>query len=107
MPEKPLNWQARGGAFAALSAPRFTSYTPAMPDTVAFPLMGLIAAGLVALALVWPQGEGAPSPKPFGHPLAAAAGQTSPAPAIAVQAYLPGAGRAAAMSPSANRGVAP
>ena len=78
-----------------------------MPDTVAFPLMGLIAAGLVALALVWPQGEGAPSPKPFGHPLAAAPGQTPPAPPITVQAYLPGAGRAAVMSPSANPGARP
>jgi len=77
-----------------------------MPDAVAYPLMGLIAAGLVALALVWPQGEGTPSPKPFGHPLAAA-GQPSPAPPIAVQAYLPGAGRAAVMSPSANPGAKP
>jgi hypothetical protein len=37
-----------------------------MPDAIAFPLIGLIAAGLIALAMVWPQGLGAPSPAPFG-----------------------------------------
>jgi hypothetical protein len=41
-----------------------------MRDRLFFPLLGLIAAGMVALALVWPQGSGAPSPAPFGHPLA-------------------------------------
>ena len=41
-----------------------------MPDSIALPALALAAAGLVALALVWPQGEGAPSPPPFGHPLA-------------------------------------
>jgi len=41
-----------------------------MRDRLFFPLLGLIAAGMVALALVWPQGAGAPSPPPFGHPLA-------------------------------------
>ena len=51
-----------------------------MPDAVAFPLIGLIAASLIALALVWPQGEGAPSPTPFGRPLAPIA---QPAPATA------------------------
>jgi hypothetical protein len=41
-----------------------------MPDSLALPALALLAAGLVALALVWPQGEGAMSPPPFGHPLA-------------------------------------
>jgi hypothetical protein len=36
-----------------------------MPDAVAYPLIGLVAAGLIALALVWPQGEGVTSPGPF------------------------------------------
>ena len=43
----------------------------AMPDQIAFPALALIAGGLIALALVWPQGQGAPSPAPFGHPLRA------------------------------------
>lgn len=37
-----------------------------MPDAVAYPLIGLVAAGLIALAAVWPQGEGVVSPGPFG-----------------------------------------
>jgi hypothetical protein len=36
-----------------------------MPDAVAYPLIGLVAAGLIALAAVWPQGEGMMSPGPF------------------------------------------
>ena len=51
-----------------------------MRDRLFFPLLGLIAAGMVALALVWPQGAGAPSPPPFGHPLART---TIPAPSPA------------------------
>ncbi|WP_297506980.1 hypothetical protein [uncultured Caulobacter sp.] len=31
------------------------------------PLMGLIAAALIALSLVWPQGQGDRSWGPFGH----------------------------------------
>jgi len=41
-----------------------------IPDRVFYPLAILVAAGLVALALVWPQGQGAPSPGPFREPLA-------------------------------------
>jgi hypothetical protein len=40
---------------------------PMLPDRVFFPLVVLTAALLIALAMVWPQGMGAPSPKPFGH----------------------------------------
>ena len=45
-------------------------YAPTMSDRLFFPLVALIALALVALSLVWPQGLGAPSPAPFGHPLA-------------------------------------
>ncbi|MGE5501304.1 MAG: hypothetical protein ACM3W4_05195 [Ignavibacteriales bacterium] len=38
-----------------------------MRDRVFFPLMAAITLGMVALALVWPQGQGRPSPPPFGH----------------------------------------
>ncbi|HEX8570943.1 MAG TPA: hypothetical protein VF699_13625 [Caulobacteraceae bacterium] len=41
-----------------------------MSDRVFFSIMIALAAGLVALALVWPQGFGARSPGPFGEPLA-------------------------------------
>ena len=41
-----------------------------MPDSIALPALALVAAGLIALALVWPQGEAAQSPPPFGHPMA-------------------------------------
>jgi hypothetical protein len=53
-------------------------YTPAMPDSLALPALAFLAAGLIALALVWPQGEGARSPGPFGHPLAALARPLAP-----------------------------
>jgi hypothetical protein len=45
--------------------------TARMSDAFFFALMGLLAAGMVALALVWPQGLGVVSPPPFGHPTAA------------------------------------
>ena len=38
-----------------------------MLDRFFLPLLGLAAAGAVALALVWPQGLGDRSPAPFGH----------------------------------------
>ena len=36
-----------------------------MRDRFFYPLMALIGAAMVALALVWPQGLGTPSPEPF------------------------------------------
>lgn len=51
-----------------------------MNDAVFYSLMLLVATALVALALVWPQGLGAPSPAPFGHP---------PAPEHAASAAVP------------------
>ena len=45
-----------------------------MSDGIVLPGLALLAIGLVALAMVWPQGQGAPSPPPFGHHRAAVAG---------------------------------
>jgi hypothetical protein len=42
-----------------------------MSDGIALPGLALLAIGLVALAMVWPQGQGAHSPPPFGHRVAA------------------------------------
>jgi hypothetical protein len=39
----------------------------AMSDALFFVMAGVIAAGAIALALVWPQGLGSASPAPFGH----------------------------------------
>ncbi len=44
-----------------------------LPDRVFYPMAALAAAALIALALVWPRGEGASSPKPFGAKAPAAA----------------------------------
>jgi hypothetical protein len=38
-----------------------------MVDRLFFPLIGLLALALVALAMVWPQGLGERSPGPFGE----------------------------------------
>ena len=51
-----------------------------MNDRVFFSLCALVAIGLIALALVWPQGLGARSPEPFERPLA----QPAPLPPGAV-----------------------
>ena len=40
-------------------------------DRIFFMLMGVLAAGAICLALVYPQGLGARSPGPFGGPTAA------------------------------------
>lgn len=39
-----------------------------MPDRVFYPLSALALVLLIALASVYPQGQGARSPKPFGQP---------------------------------------
>jgi hypothetical protein len=38
------------------------------PDRLFYPLAALVAAGLIALAIVYPQGQGDRSPGAFGHP---------------------------------------
>jgi hypothetical protein len=38
-----------------------------LSDRVFYPTCAALAVLMVALALVWPQGEGARSPWPFGH----------------------------------------
>jgi hypothetical protein len=38
-----------------------------MNDKLFYPLVIISIVFMVALALVWPQGEGARSPAPFGH----------------------------------------
>jgi hypothetical protein len=38
-----------------------------MLDRLYLPLLGLAALAVIALSLVWPQGQGARSPGPFGH----------------------------------------
>jgi len=38
-----------------------------MRDRIFFPLMALIAAAMIAVALYWPQGMGTPTPAPFGQ----------------------------------------
>jgi len=51
-----------------------------MSDRFALPLLALLALGLIALALVWPQGLGRRSPGPFGHAPAAHPAVTKPPP---------------------------
>ena len=40
-----------------------------MSDAFFFTFVGLAVAAMIALATVWPQGLGARSPAPFGHPV--------------------------------------
>ena len=63
-----------------------------MPDRLFFPLMTLAAAALVALALVFPQGDGARSPRPFGHETTAEAAARQPKlrPALDARPKKPG-----------------
>jgi hypothetical protein len=37
------------------------------PDRIFYPLAALVAAALITLAMIYPQGEGARSPGTFGH----------------------------------------
>jgi len=38
-----------------------------LSDRLFFPLITLVIISIVAIAAVWPQGDGARSPAPFGH----------------------------------------
>lgn len=63
-----------------------------MSDRLFLSLMAAAAAGMIALALVWPQGLGARSPWPFGH--------TPVEQTPAIQAVEHAASRAAATHPA-------
>ncbi len=80
-----------------------------MPDRIALPALALLAAGLIALALVWPQGQGALSPAPFGRPLASMSTPVAEAAAAARAAATPqrAAARKAAPAPEHLRGPEP
>jgi len=73
-----------------------------MSDAVFFALAGLVAAVVVALALVWPQGLGARSPGPFGHAVT-----MEPAAAAAQAMEAEAAARAAAQAGAADAGAPP
>lgn len=45
-----------------------------MRDRFFYPLAAVLVIGMILLALVWPQGLGAPSPPPFGKSRAETAG---------------------------------
>ncbi|MEO8812013.1 MAG: hypothetical protein ABI376_03755 [Caulobacteraceae bacterium] len=53
-----------------------------MGDRVFFLLIALAAAAAITLALVWPQGIGAPSPPPFDHRLDHGGHEPAAAPAV-------------------------
>jgi hypothetical protein len=38
-----------------------------MLDRLYLPFLGLLSIAVIGLAMVWPQGQGARSPEPFGH----------------------------------------
>lgn len=38
-----------------------------MSDKLFYTLIGFLVLAIISLSLVWPQGYGAVSPKPFGH----------------------------------------
>lgn len=40
-----------------------------MSDRLFYPVAAFVAVAMVALGLVWPQGFGARSPGPLGHPV--------------------------------------
>lgn len=42
-----------------------------MNDKIFYPVAILFVIGMIALAAVWPQGEGMRSPAPFGHDIIA------------------------------------
>jgi hypothetical protein len=67
-----------------------------MSDRVFFSLAALAAVLLVALAAVWPQGLGARSPGPFGHPVVQTAESQRAAQARATAAKIAANPKAAA-----------
>jgi hypothetical protein len=66
-----------------------------MRDRFFYPLALLAALAMVALAMVWPQGMGTPSPGAFGHPMA-----PPPAPQPAKNAAAKAAAKGALKPPA-------
>ena len=64
-----------------------------MSDRALFPLIGLLALAMIALALAWPQGQGTRSPWPFGHapttPPTAVAKPAGPPPVLGMAPAAP------------------
>jgi hypothetical protein len=54
-----------------------------MPDRLAYPLLALTAAALILVAIVWPQGEGTPTP--WLGPASAPASHASASPSAKAQ----------------------
>ena len=44
-----------------------TAYKTAMNEKTFYIASAVVAVVLIAVSLVWPQGQGKPSPAPFGH----------------------------------------
>ena len=38
-----------------------------LSETIFYPFAVIVAGLLIAVSMVWPQGQGVPSPAPFGH----------------------------------------
>ena len=55
-----------GRAAEGLARPAASRYMQAMLDRFFLPALAVLALGIVALAMVWPQGLGDRSPGPFG-----------------------------------------
>jgi hypothetical protein len=53
-----------------------------MRDRFFYPLALTLAAGMILLALVWPQGTGARSPGPFGKPVVGKAASAGLRPSV-------------------------
>lgn len=52
-----------------VALPHVTAYKTSMKEKTFYIASAVIAVLLIAVSLVWPQGEGKRSPAPFGHPV--------------------------------------
>ena len=67
-PGKANLWQMRNGlARRAQSAYNRPMQFRLLDDRIFYPLAAIVAAVLIAFSVIWPQGQGKPSPVPFGH----------------------------------------
>ena len=62
----PASGAVKAGLASLVAPGRSRRYVGAMSDRVFYSGLALVAAALIVLALVWPQGLGARSPGPFG-----------------------------------------